>query len=84
MSDLCRLMDVQMERLQSFFSRSHLRSRLDDRLVLNGIEFVNRNGLRLRDARSNHGPHKALYNRWKRATRRVYSRDDGRTYRDRL
>ena len=32
----------------------------------NGIIFVNRNGLRWRDAPKDYGPHKTLYNRWKR------------------
>ena len=31
-----------------------------------GITFVNRNGLRWRDAPKAYGPHKTLYNRWKR------------------
>ncbi|SPU54928.1 Transposase and inactivated derivatives [Brevundimonas vesicularis] len=31
-----------------------------------GIIFVNRNGLRWRDAPAAYGPHKTLYNRWKR------------------
>lgn len=34
--------------------------------MLSGIVFVNRNGLRWRDAPSAYGPHKTLYNRWKR------------------
>jgi transposase len=34
--------------------------------VLRGIIFVNRNGLRWRDAPKDYGPHKTLYNRWKR------------------
>ncbi|GBQ63706.1 transposase [Komagataeibacter swingsii DSM 16373] len=38
---------------------------MDDRRVLNGIIFVNRNGLRWRDAPKDYGPHKTLYNRWK-------------------
>jgi transposase len=33
---------------------------------LSGIIFVNRNGLRWRDAPKDYGPHKTLYNRWKR------------------
>ena len=40
--------------------------RVDDRRVLSGIIFVNRNGLRWRDAPREYGPHKTLYNRWKR------------------
>ena len=38
----------------------------DDRRVLSGIIFINRNGLRWRDAPAAYGPHKTLYNRWKR------------------
>ncbi|SEG21768.1 Putative transposase of IS4/5 family, partial [Jhaorihella thermophila] len=33
---------------------------------LSGIIFINRNGLRWRDAPKEYGPHKTLYNRWKR------------------
>nr|WP_233503310.1 transposase [Sphingomonas psychrotolerans] len=33
---------------------------------LSGIVSVNRNGLRWRDAPKDYGPHKKLYNRWKR------------------
>lgn len=34
--------------------------------VLSDIVFFNRNGLRWRDAPSAYGPHKTLYNSWKR------------------
>ena len=36
---------------------------MDDRRVLSGIIHVIRNGLRWRDAPSDYGPHKTLYNR---------------------
>ena len=36
------------------------------RRVLSGIIFINRNGLRWRDAPAAYGPHKTLYSRWKR------------------
>ncbi len=39
---------------------------MDDRRVLSGIVFVNKNGLRWCDAPSAYDPHKTLYNRWKR------------------
>ena len=55
-----------MVRLRPFFPKSHGRPRVDDRRVLSGIVFVNRNGLRWRDASKDYGPHKTLYNRWKR------------------
>ena len=40
--------------------------RVDDRRVLSGIIFINRNGLRWCDAPKEYGPAKTLYNRWKR------------------
>ena len=66
MSDFFWLTDEQMARLQPFFPRSHGRPRVDDRRVLSGIIFINRNGLRWRDAPREYGPAKTLYNRWKR------------------
>ena len=66
MSDLFWLTDEQMARLQPYFPKSHGRKRVDDRRVLSGIIFVNRNGLRWRDAPRKYGPAKTLYNRWKR------------------
>ena len=66
MSDLYWLTDEQMARLQPHFPKSHGKPRVDDRRVLSGIIFVNRNGLRWRDAPKEYGPAKTLYNRWKR------------------
>ena len=66
MSDLYWLTNEQMARLEPFFPKSHGKPRVDDRRVLSGIIFVNRNGLRWRDAPAAYGPHKTLYNRWKR------------------
>ena len=66
MSDLFWLSEAQMARLAPFFPKSHGRPRVDDRRVLSGIIFINRNGLRWRDAPKEYGPHKTLYNRWKR------------------
>jgi Putative transposase of IS4/5 family (DUF4096) len=66
MSELYWLTDEQMARLEPFFPKSHGKPRVDDRRVLSGIIFVNRNGLRWRDALAAYGPHKSLYNRWKR------------------
>ncbi|WP_184027349.1 IS5 family transposase [Sphingomonas yantingensis] len=75
MSDLFWLTDEQIERLRPFFPKSHGKPRVDDRRVLSGIVFVNRNGLRWRDAPSAYGPHKTLYNRWKRwGERGVFTR----------
>ena len=66
MSNLFWLTDEQMERLKPFFPKSHGRPRVDDRRVLSGIIFINRNGLRWCDAPREYGPPKTLYNRWKR------------------
>ena len=66
MSNLFWLTDVQMARLEPFFSKSHGKPRVDDRRVLSGIIFINRNGLRWCDAPKKYGPPKTLYNRWKR------------------
>ena len=66
MSDLFWLTEAQMSRLRPFFPKSHGKPRVDDRRVLSGIIFVNRNGLRWRDAPAAYGPSKTLYNRWKR------------------
>ena len=64
MSDLFWLSDAQMKRLRPYFPKSHGKPRVDDKRVLSGIIFINRNGLRWRDAPREYGPHKTLYNRW--------------------
>ena len=46
MSNLFWLTDEQMERLKPFFPKSHGTPRVDDWRVLNGLAFINRNGLR--------------------------------------
>ena len=45
MSELYWLTDAQVERLKPFFPKSRGRPRVDDRKVLNGIIFIQRNGL---------------------------------------
>jgi transposase len=55
--------DEQIAGLEPSFPKSHGQPRVDDRLVTSGIVFVNRNGIRWRDAPKECGPHKALYNR---------------------
>jgi len=59
MSDLFWLSDAQMARLEPCFPKSHGKPRVDDRRVLSGIIFINRNGLRWRDAPAEYGPHKS-------------------------
>jgi transposase len=66
MSDLYWLSDAQMAKLEPFFPKSHGKPRVDDKRVLSGIIFINRNGLCWRDAPAEYGPHKTLYYRWKR------------------
>lgn len=66
MADLVWLSDAQMARLAPFFLKSHGKPHVDDRRVMIGIIFINRNDLRWRDAPTAYGPHKALYNRWNR------------------
>ncbi|PZO62189.1 MAG: IS5 family transposase [Paracoccus denitrificans] len=66
MRELFWLTDDRMERLRPFFPGSHGRPRVDDRRVLSGIIFVNRNALRWRDAPKDYGPSKTLYDRWTR------------------
>ncbi|CTQ51293.1 Transposase [Jannaschia donghaensis] len=66
MSNLYWLSEAQMARLRPYFPKSHGVPRVDDQRVLSGIIFINRNGLRWRDAPREYGPHKTLYNRWKR------------------
>ncbi len=66
MSNLYWLSEGQMERLRPYFPKSHGMPRIDGRRVLSGIIFINRNGLRWRDAPAEYGPYKTLYNRWKR------------------
>ena len=66
MGNLYWLTEAQMVRLRPFFPKSRGRVRVDDRRVLSGIIFINRNGLRWCDAPPEYGPPKTLYNRWKR------------------
>jgi transposase len=66
MSNLFWLTDEQMARLRPFFPKSHGKPRVDDRRLLSGIIFINRNGLRWSDTPKEYGPSKTLYNRWKR------------------
>jgi transposase len=63
LSHLYWLTEEQMARRRPYFAKSHGKPRADDRRVLSGIVFVNRNGLRWCDAPSEYGPHKTLHNR---------------------
>jgi transposase len=46
-----------MTRLEPFLPKSHGTPRIDDKRVLSGIIFINRNGLSWRDAPAAYGPH---------------------------
>ena len=69
MSELYWLTDAQIERLRPFFPKSRGRPRVDDRRVLSGLIFIQRNGLMWKHAPAAYGPPKTLYNRWKRWSR---------------
>ena len=66
MTEPMLLSEAQMRRIEPYFPVSRGRARVDDRRVLSGIVYVIRNGLMWRDAPAAYGPHKTLYNRWKR------------------
>lgn len=69
MSDLFLLSEAQMRRIKPYFPLSHGIARVDDRLVISGIIFVIKNGLRWRDAPREYGPHKTISNRFVRWSR---------------
>jgi transposase len=69
MSDLYWLSEVQVERLRPYFPKSRGKPRVDDRRVLSGIIYIQRNGLMWKHAPRDYGPPKTLYNRWKRWSR---------------
>ena len=63
------LTEAQMGRIRPFFPKSRGRKRVDDRRVLSGIIYIQRNGLMWKDAPDVYGPPKTLYNRWTRWSR---------------
>ena len=69
MSALFWLTEAQVERLKPYFPKSRGKPRVDDRKVLSGIIFIQRNGLMWKHAPAAYGPPKTLYNRWKRWSR---------------
>ena len=64
------LSERQMARISPYFPLSHGVRRVDDRRVISGIVYVIRNGLQWKDAPKEYGPHKTLYNRFIRWSRR--------------
>ena len=63
------LTEAQMERLRPFFPKSRGRPRVDDRRVLSGIIYIQKNGLQWKDAPGVYGLPKTLYNRFVRWSR---------------
>ena len=66
MSNLFWLTDAQKAHIEPYFPKSHGKPRVDDRRVLSGVIFINRNGVRWCNAPKEYGPDKILHNRWKR------------------
>ena len=66
MSNLYGLSEEQMVRLRPYFPKTRGVPRVDGQRILSGIILINHNGLRWCDAPKKYGPHKTLYNRWKR------------------
>ncbi|WEK42247.1 MAG: hypothetical protein P0Y64_12680 [Candidatus Sphingomonas colombiensis] len=50
------LTDEKIVRLEPYLAKSHAKTRVEDRRVLSGIIFVNRNRRRWRDASKEHVP----------------------------
>jgi transposase len=66
MSRLFWLSSEQVERIAPFFAKERGVSRANDRKVLSGIIYVIKHGLQWTDAPADYGPHKTLYNRFRR------------------
>ena len=61
------LTDEQFQRLEPFLpTDTRGVARVDDRRVISGIVQVLKSGCRWKDASTNYGPHKTLYNRFVR------------------
>ena len=69
MSDLYWLTRAQLKRIEPYFPLSHGIPRVDDLRVISGIIHVIKRGLQWRDAPSEYGPPKTLYNRFVRWSR---------------
>ena len=68
MTDLFLLSTDQMSQIEPYFPKSHGVARVDDRRVISGIIYVLKHGLQWKDAPPGYGPHKTLYNRFRRWT----------------
>ena len=68
MTDLFLLSPAQIAKIEPFFLLSHGVPRVDDRRVISSIIYVLKHGLQWKDAPKDYGPHKTLYNRFRRWT----------------
>jgi transposase len=66
MSHLFWLHEAHLKRNQHLFPKPRGVARVDDRRDLSGIIHVIQNGLSWRNAPTDYGPRKTLYNRWAR------------------
>jgi len=66
MRELYWLSEAQLNLIQPYFPPPRGVPRVDDLRVISGIIFVLKRGLQWRDAPAEYGPHKTLYNRFKR------------------
>ncbi len=69
MNDLFLLSQSQLNTIKPYFPPSRGVPRVDDLRVISGIIHVLKRGLQWRDAPSEYGPHKTLYNRFIRWSR---------------
>ena len=66
MNELPMLSSEQFEKIKRYFPYPNGVPRADDLRVISGIIYVLRSGLRWSDAPAGYGPHKTLYNRFVR------------------
>jgi len=69
MRKLFYISQKQLEQMRPYFPLSHGIARVDDLRVISGIIYVIKNGLQWKDAPSEYGPYKTLYNRFIRWSR---------------
>lgn len=70
MSDLFYLTPAQLDLIKKHLPYPHGNPRVDDLRVISGIIFVIKRGLQWRDAPKEYGPHKTLYSRFVRWSRK--------------
>ncbi len=66
MAQVLELSGEQVDGIRPFFPKERGGKRVDDREVLSGIIHSIQKGLRWVDAPAAYGPHKTLYNRFRR------------------